>query len=177
VECSATAFGSDWCASAKPDSVPMNRIQFQCGKCRLPTGSKPSIWWGDAKSGISSLSLKRKLSANYSTEWLLYNKIRWVMRERQKSYVLRGKVQLDNAYLLSGEHNGGKPGRKSENKVPLVAAVSLDEAGHPFHVKVARVQTFSFTAIADWAQDALAQGWEVISDGLACFRTYVYNQA
>jgi len=68
------------------------------------------------------------------------------------------------------EHNGGKPGRGSKNKVPIVAAVSIDEAGHPIHMKVAEVETFSFAAIADWAQDALARGWEVISDGLACFR-------
>jgi hypothetical protein len=52
----------------------------------------------------------------------------------------------------------------------MVAAVSLDEAGHPIHVKVAKVETFSFAAIADWAQDALARGCEVISDGLPCFR-------
>ena len=71
---------------------------------------------------------------------------------------------------LGGERNGSKPGRGSENKVPIVAAVSLDEAGHPIHVKVAKVETFSFAAIADWAQDALARGCEVISDGLACFR-------
>jgi len=48
--------------------------------------------------------------------------------------------------------------------------VSLDEAGHPIHVKVAKVETFSFAAIADWAQDALARGCEVISDGLTFFR-------
>jgi hypothetical protein len=54
--------------------------------------------------------------------------------------------------------------------VPIVAAVSLDEAGHPIHVKVAKVDAFSFAAVADWAQDALARGCEVISDGLACFR-------
>jgi hypothetical protein len=91
------------------------------------------------------------------------------MSEREDSYVLRGKVQLDDAYL-GGERNGGKAGRGSENKVPIVAAVSLDEAGHPIHVKVAKVETFSFAAIADWAQDTLARECEVISDGLACFR-------
>jgi hypothetical protein len=68
------------------------------------------------------------------------------------------------------KHNGGKPDLGSENKVPIVAAVSLDEAAPPIHMKVAKVETFSFAAIADWAQDALARGWEVISDGLACFR-------
>jgi hypothetical protein len=91
------------------------------------------------------------------------------MSKRVKSYLLREKVQLDDAYL-GGEHNGGKPGRVSENKVPIVAAVCLDEAGHPIHMKVAKVETFSFAAIADWAQDTLGRGWEVISDGLACFR-------
>jgi hypothetical protein len=109
------------------------------------------------------------LGVNYRTAWLLHNKIMQAMSEREKSYVLRGKVQLDDAYL-GGERNGGKPGRGSENKVPIVAAVSLDEAGHPIHMKVAKVETFSFAAIADWAQDTLGRGCEVISDGLACFR-------
>jgi hypothetical protein len=54
--------------------------------------------------------------------------------------------------------------------MPIVAAGSLDKAGHPIHVKVAKVQAFSFAAIADWTQDSLARGWKVISDGLACFR-------
>jgi len=121
------------------------------------------------RTGISSLSLMRKLGANYRAAWLLHNKIMQVMSEREKSYVLRGKVQVGDA-CMDGEHNGGKPGRGSENKVPIVAAVSLDDAGHPIHVKVAKVEIFSFAAIADWAQDALARGCEVISDGLACFR-------
>ncbi len=91
------------------------------------------------------------------------------MSEREKSYVLRGKFQLDDAYL-GGEHNGGNAGWGSQNKLPIVAAVFLDAAGHPNHMKVAKVETFSFAAIADWAQDALARGWKLISDGLACFR-------
>ena len=124
---------------------------------------------GDAKTGISSPSLKRKLGVNYRTVWLVHNKIMQAMSEREKSYVLRGRVQLDDAYL-GGELNGGMAGRGSENKVPIVAAVSIDEAGHPNHVKVAKVQTPSFAAISDWAQWALARGCEVISDGLACFR-------
>jgi len=90
------------------------------------------------------------------------------MSEREKSYVLWGKVQLDDA-CLGGEHNGGKPGRGSVNKVPIVAAVSFDEACHPIHVKVAKFETFSLRAVADWAQDALARGFDVNLDGLDCF--------
>jgi len=75
--------------------------------------------------------------------------------ERVKSYVLRGKVLLDDADL-GGEQNGDKPGRGSENKVSIVTAASLDEAGHPIHMKVAKIETFCFEALADWFQDALA---------------------
>ena len=68
----------------------------------------------------------------------------------------RGKLQLDDAYQ-GGEQNGDKPGRGSENKVSIiVAAVSLDEAVHRIHLKVVKVETYSFAAIANWAQDALA---------------------
>ena len=74
------------------------------------------------------------------------------------------------ALSLHGSFHCGKAGCGSGNKPPIVAAVSLDEAGHPILVKVPAVQTFSFAAIADWAQHALARGCEVISDGLACFR-------
>ena len=42
---------------------------------------------GDAKTGISSLSLMRKLGVNYRTAWLLHNKIMQAMSEREKSYV------------------------------------------------------------------------------------------
>jgi len=38
-------------------------------------------------------------------------------------------------------------------------------------MKVAKFETYSFAAIADWARDTLARGCEVISEGLACFRT------
>jgi hypothetical protein len=55
------------------------------------------------------------------------------MSEREKSYVLMGKVHLDDV-CLGGERNAGKLGRGSENKVPIIAAVSFDEAGHPIYV-------------------------------------------
>jgi len=160
--------------------------RYQCRSCRHQTTvtagtimeatKLPLTKWfqafyliGDAKTGISSLSLKRKLGVNYRTAWLVHNKIMQAMSEREEAYVLHGRVQIDDAYL-GGELNGGKAGRGSENKVPIVAAVSLDDAGHPIHAKLAKVETFSFAAIADWAQEALAKGCEVISDGLACFR-------
>ena len=119
---------------------------------------------GQAKTGISSLALMRQLGVHYRTAWLIHSKIMGAMCEREEAYPLRGKVQIDDAYL-GGERNGGMPVRGSENKVPIVAAISLDDAGHPLNVKLATVQTFSFAAIADWNQAALSRGCEGSATG------------
>ena len=47
---------------------------------------------------------------------------------RDSTHFLGGAVQLDDAYLGS-ERAGGKTGRGAKNKVPFVAAVSLDVKG------------------------------------------------
>ena len=56
------------------------------------------------------------------------------MVEREAVYVLSGTVQVDDAYL-GGELSDGTPGCGSENKIPIIGAVSLDEDGHPLHAK------------------------------------------
>jgi hypothetical protein len=115
------------------------------------------------------LELRRHLGVNYDTAWVLHNKILREMTEREEAYLLRGKIQMDDAYL-GGELPGGKPGRESENKIPIVAAVSLHEAGHPINTRITAVSTFSSEAISDWAKRHLAPGSHVLSDGLAYFR-------
>jgi hypothetical protein len=97
---------------------------------------------GQAKTVISSLALMRQLGVHYRTAWLIHNKIMESMREREEAYLLRGKVQVDDAYL-GGERYAGKAGRRSENKVSVVAAVSIDHVGHPLHVKLETVRSLS----------------------------------
>ena len=87
------------------------------------------------------------------------------MTEREEAYLLRGKIQVDDAYL-SGERPGGKAGRGSENKSPIIAAVSLNEAGHPIHARITAVRGFSSEAISDWAKRHLAQA--AMSFPMAC---------
>ena len=82
--------------------------------------------------------------------------------------MLCGTVQVDDAYL-GGELNDGTAGRGSENKVPFVAAVSLDGDGHPLRAKFTQLSGFTRKAIAEWASTALSPRSTVISDGLACF--------
>jgi hypothetical protein len=121
-----------------------------------------------AKTGLSALALKRQLGVSYPTAWLVYQKLMQAMSERDTQYTLVGRVLIDDAYF-GGELSGGKSGRGSENKVPFVAAVSLNDAGHPLYVKMAIIPSFTHKAIADWAKHNLSPCCTVISDGLACF--------
>lgn len=90
------------------------------------------------------------------------------MVERDSTYTLKGDVQVDDAYL-SGELTGAATGRGSENKVPFVAAVSLNPDGHPLDTKMTQIPGFTRTAIAVRAARVLAPGCKVTMDGLACF--------
>jgi len=137
-----------------------------------------TIWFlafyliGQAKTSISSLQLSRQLGVAYNTAWMLHSKILHAMSERDECYVLHGEVQMDDAYF-GGERPGGKAGRGSENKVPIVAAISLSEAGHPIHAKISPVTGFTSEALAEWARQHLSSSCSVLSDGLACFRSVV----
>jgi hypothetical protein len=73
------------------------------------------------------------------------------MDHREGLYVLSGKAQIDDAYL-GGELSGGKPGRGFENKVAILAAISLGENGHPLRCKFSTVEGFTSDAIAEWAK-------------------------
>jgi len=100
--------------------------------------------------------------------WLMHHKIMTAMADHDAKHRLSGKVQIDDAYL-GGERAGGKPGRGSENKVPFVAAVSLNEQGNPVYAKMTRVPGFTSQTIAKWARSSLPPGADVLSDGLGCF--------
>ena len=161
------------------------RKLFQCGACRHQTSltagtlmehtKLPLTTWflaihliSQAKTGISALALKRDLGVSYPTAWLLHHKINTAMAHQEAAHRLDGFVQLDDAYL-GGERSGGKVGRGSENKVPFVAAVSLNAAGQPMRLKLDLVKGFTCESISTWAKASLLPATVVTSDGLACF--------
>jgi hypothetical protein len=161
------------------------RKTFQCNACHHQTsliagtlfeGTKLglTVWFlaiyliSQAKTGLSALALKRDLGVSYPTAWLIHHKLMQAMVEREGGYVLCGRVQVDDAYL-GGELNDGTAGRGSENKVPFVAAVSLDDDGHPLRAKFTQLPGFTRKAISEWASATLSPDSTVFSDGLACF--------
>jgi predicted RNA-binding Zn-ribbon protein involved in translation (DUF1610 family) len=161
------------------------RKMFQCKACHSQTSiiagtlfqntRLPLTTWflaiyliSQAKTGLSSLALKRQLGVSCPTAWLIQHKLMQAMVEREALYTLKGNVQIDDAYL-GGELTGGKAGRGSENKVPFIAAVALNSEGKPLYAKMDPVRGFSRKEISEWAVNSLSPGCTVSSDGLACF--------
>ncbi len=120
------------------------------------------------KTTISALVLKRQLKVSYKTAWSMKQKIMQVMKERDDSKPLSGIIQLDDAYW-GGELRGGSRGQGSENKTPFVAAVSVNEQGHPIAMNFNVVSGFKSEEIERWAKSHIKQGSTIYSDGLNCF--------
>lgn len=120
------------------------------------------------KNGVSALELSRSLGISYNATWRLKHKLMQAMKERDDEVQLSGIIQLDDAYW--GGARTGKVGRGAAGKRPFVAAVSLNEEGHPNLMRFSAVEGFKKKELTQWAKKHLWPSSLVVSDGLACFR-------
>ena len=179
-KCEAALIESRWpsgfvcpgCRSPQSSSFRRaGRLYFQCTACRYQysvisgtvfESSKLGLarWFlamhllTQAKNNVAALELMRHLGVCYKTAWLVKHKLMEVMREREESRVLDGRVEVDDAYL-GGELGGGKRGRGSQNKVPFIAAVQTTPDGQPQWVCFAQ-QAFTTEGVGAFAAKSLA---------------------
>lgn len=124
------------------------------------------------KNGMAALELMRHLGVCYRTAWRVKQKLMQAMAARDVGRKLGGIVQIDDAYL-GGEYSGGKAGRGSPNKRPIVVAVSTNGEGHPGMGIAEPVAAFTKVALAAWFERRLVGSAEVYSDGLGAFRACI----
>ncbi|MGH8113004.1 MAG: IS1595 family transposase [Rhodanobacteraceae bacterium] len=124
------------------------------------------------KNGMAALELSRHLGGRYRTAWRVKHKLMQAMASRDAQQRLGGIVQIDDAYL-GGEYPGGKAGRGSPNKRPIVVAVATNLEGHPGLSIAEPVAAFSTVALDDWFARRLTEDAEVYSDGLGAFRACI----
>ena len=152
-----------------------SRKTFQCSHCRHQTSLTAGILFQGTRlplttwflalylTGLSALALMRQLGVSYPTALVHPSQTHAVHAGAGGS--LHGAVQTDDAYLGGGE----KAGRGSENKVPFVAAVSVDARGRPVYARFTAIKGFTSTAIEGWARSALDKECQVLTDGRPCF--------
>ena len=190
--CRAVVFGWRWpsgfvcpvCGGSR-HSLVQTRALYQCTACRRQTSLIAgtifaatkvalTIWFRamyhltQSKGGISSIELGRRLGVTQTTAWKIKHKLMQVMMERDTGKRLAGRIEMDDSYL-GGERNGGKRGRGSPSKTPIVAAVETTPQGKPIRLKLRRVKGFRRAEIASLATRNFAPASTVVSDGLRCF--------
>jgi hypothetical protein len=155
------------CASCRHQCSVISGTIFESTKLALTRWFLAMHLLTQAKNNVSALELMRHIGVSYPTAWLVKHKLMEVMRLREDTRRLTGRVEIDDAYL-GGEHSGGKTGRGSENKVPFIAAVQTTESGQPVLACFAQAP-FTKEAVEDFAAKSLVRPLTVVSDGLGCF--------
>lgn len=170
------------CGERKHGYASARRI-FQCSACRTQRTAKagtifhksrmPLTKWflaiyllTQSKNDIAALELARQLGVKWDTAWLIKQKLMETMRERNRTYKLKGEVQLDDAYL--GGEKPGKRGRGAANKIPFVIAIETRK-DKPVYTHLRCVSGFTSQEIKTYAAQNIESGACVTSDGLACF--------
>ncbi len=154
------------CAACRHQTSLVAGTVFEATKLALVRWFLAMQLLTQAKNNVSALELKRQLGVNYASAWLIKHKLMQAMWVRESGRRLDGRIELDDAYL--GGERPGKPGRGSQNKVPIVAAVQTDAAGRPM-LACLRAQPHRSKDVCEFARRHLTASATVVSDGLRCF--------
>lgn len=163
------------------------RPLMQCRRCRTQTSVTAdtifhstklslTVWFRgiylltQSKNGVSALELMRRLGTTYNTAWMMKQKLMQVMKERDGTKRLGDRVEIDDAYIGGErERKPGTAGRGAEGKTPFIAAVQTDLGGRPKSIALFKVDGFTSSEVAKFAQQKLTPDADVVTDGLACF--------
>lgn len=167
-----------------------SRRLYQCNGCHRQTSATagtifhkthlPLTKWflamhllTQGKHSVSALELKRQIGVSYETAWKVKQKLMQVMLERERGRVLSERIEADDAYM-GGERHGGKRGRGSPGKAPMIAAVQTSPEEDPserkvVYLKVQAVPDFKGRTIKRWAKCSLARTATVLTDGMPSF--------
>src|SRR3989344_2768259 len=182
----------DGCSCPKKCASKMDRKHsrtgdlFQCRTCKAhistTTGTifhKSRIplrkwFWAiflmaTSKKGVSMLYLQRQLGIkSYRAVWLMGQKIRHAMLERDALYTLNGMVQADEIFI------GGKQARAQQralgsNKTPFLIGVEEDGKQRPRFVTFEELEAVYDASIVAAVQKRVVKGSTLKADGSGAY--------
>jgi transposase-like protein len=157
------------CSACRRQTSPIAGTIFASTKVGLTTWFRAMYHLTQSKQGISSIELGRRLGVTQTTAWKIKTKLAEVMRRSADKDRLEGRIEMDDAYL-GGERSGGKTGRGSPGKTPIVVAVETTDDNKPKRIKLRRITRFKRRRVKSLTKRIIAEGARVVTDGLGCFR-------
>src|SRR3972149_6715639 len=143
---------------------------FHSTNLRLPDWFWAIYRMAQDKKGFSAMQLMKEIDVSYPTAWSMLHKVRCAMEERDKQYRLRGRIELDDAYL--GGESKGKRGRGAEGKVPILVAVEKRQTRDgttPGYVAIRIVESLSSTLVKDFLDSKIVLGSTIGTYGLSVY--------
>jgi len=118
------------------------------------------------KIGVSALSVERITGVNYSTAWLLLQKMRVAMNQDERTK-LSGDVEFDETYVGGVELGAG--GRSRGKKTPVAVACEVVSPKAMGRIRLARLPDASALAIADFLERNVEPGSVLLCDDWASY--------
>lgn len=161
------------------------RGRYQCRKCHHQssvtsktvmdrTHLKLSIWlwamylFANDKRGCSASQLSKQLKLPYKTAWFLLQRLRFAMKNRDERYMLKGIVELDDAFF-GAPQKGGKRGRGTK-KTKVIVALQIDKEGKPMFLKMRTVANLRGATIGKFANESIEEGTQIQTDDYESYK-------
>ena len=120
------------------------------------------------KKGVAAIELAKQVSVSYGTAWLMLHKLRRAMRHRDERYVLKGLVEVDEAYV--GGKSEGTRGRSAQKKTVVAVALELRADGKPGHVSMRSIERADGHSLRKFAEGKIEKGSTLKTDGWGAYR-------
>ena len=119
------------------------------------------------KKTISAAELSRQLGIAPQTAWTMRRKITEAMARREGD-MISGVVEMDES--LVGGVSKGKRGRGAAGKTPVAVMASVSPGGGLGRVHMQAMGGVSGLSLEGAAQDYIAPGADIVTDGLYAYR-------
>lgn len=129
------------------------------------------------KKGISALQLSKEIGVSYPTAWLMQQKIRKAMADRDQPYRLAGLIEMDEGYVGGAET--GQPqatGRGSRHKAVVAVAVERRGPGKegekpiPGFAALGVVKDASASSLQEFLKAHVRRGSHLLTEGWRSYR-------
>ena len=112
------------CSACGDHVYPCAGTIFEDSRTSLQTWFYAIYLFIATRHGVSGKEMQRTLGVTYKTAWRIGHQIRSLMEKADGFEVLKGHVELDEAYV--GGHRHGKRGRGAEGKTIVMGMKERD---------------------------------------------------
>jgi transposase-like protein len=162
------------CAHCGDHVYPCAGTVFQDSRTSLQLWFYAIYLFVATRHGVSGKELQRQLGVTYKTAWRMGQHIRVLMAKADGFEMLKGHVEMDEAYV--GGHRSGKRGRGAEGKTIVFGMVERGGRIKTEVVPNVQMQTLREATLRNVEPGSVVSTDELMSYGLLTGDGYTHGQ-